>query len=204
MHPSRHGMHPGGSLGDAKQDQRAAHQCPERPNVRPVALSTLQSRETFPVPPSGCCGMPLHSSLLSPSASPVTPSDPPCHLNLPLIVAPTPLDVVSAPLPGAATMTLAGASPPPPPPPPLPLSPRHCCHPRCRQQSRRDDDVGNFWQRCREARLRLIVRPAPAGSTLLMSLERHLQAPPAAPLGECSSPTSSAFQGCYPPRVNSL
>ena len=179
-HPSRHGMHPGGSLGDAKQDRRAAHRRPERPNVRPVALSASRSRETFPVPPSGRCGMPLHSSSLSPSAAPVTASDPPRHLDLPLNVAPTPSDVVSTPLPRAATTTLAGASLPPPPPPPLSLSPRRRRHPRCRQRSRRNDDVGNFWRRFCKALLRLIVRPSPAGSTLSTSLERHLQAPPAA------------------------
>jgi hypothetical protein len=111
-------MHPGGSLGDAKQDRRAAHRLPKHPDVRPIALSASRSRETFPVPPSGRCGMPLHSSSLSPSASPVTPSDPPHHLDLPLIVAPTPSDIVSAPLPGAATTMLAGASPPLPPLPP--------------------------------------------------------------------------------------
>jgi hypothetical protein len=122
----------------------------------------------------------LHSSSLSPGASPVTASDPPRHLDLPLIVASTPSDIMSAPLPGAATTTLAGASPPPPPPPPLPLSPRRRRRPRCRQRSRRDDDVGNFWRRFREVLLRLIVRPAPAGSTLSTSFERHLQGLPAA------------------------
>ncbi len=60
----------------------------------------------------------------------------------------------------------------PPPLPPLLLPPW--------LSTTNDNNIGNFWQRCREARLRLIVQPAPSGSTFLMSLEQHLQAPPAA------------------------
>ncbi len=72
-HPSCHGMHPGGSLCISTSQASA--------------LSASQSQETFSAPPLQPCRMPLHSSSLSPGASPVTASDPHCHLDLPLIVA---------------------------------------------------------------------------------------------------------------------